>query len=165
MQWIDCIELQHVSKCELRKCRRKCSSKWKPRCLPRGPGVCATMAYIQQGRPFVVACWRKLIRRRSSGTFNNNTSTYQPRNRPFAWVDPVINFRKHENSLLLNSFSSTSWKNILKLGKFSAIYLKSSDCNGRRKFIEGFVWEKQLLKSRLNGFPDFESLTSKGARL
>lgn len=45
--WIDCIELEHVSKCELRKCRQKCSSKWKQRCLPRGPGVRPTMAYIQ----------------------------------------------------------------------------------------------------------------------
>ena len=29
---------------------------------------------------------------------------------------------------------------------FSAVYLKSSDCNGRRK-LEAFVWEKHLLPS------------------
>ena len=44
----------------------------------------------------------------------------RPKDRPFAWVDHVINFR----------FSYTSQK--------------FSDCNSRRK-LEGPIWEKQLL--------------------
>ena len=50
-------------------------------------------------------------------------------------------FGKHENSSLLKN--NTSWKGILTW-EFLAVYLKSSDCNGRQK-LEAFVWEKQLL--------------------
>ena len=56
-------------------------------------------------------------------------------------------FRKNQNSLLF-------WKILLAqiekadinqaTCKFSAVYLKSSNCNGHGK-LEGFVWEKQLL--------------------
>ena len=38
--------------------------------------------------------------------------------------------------------------------KFSALYLKSSDCNSRQNLIEGFVREKQFLPpSHTNRFP------------
>ena len=56
-------------------------------------------------------------------------------------------FGKNQNSLLF-------WKILLARTekadinqatcKFSAVYLKSSNCNGHGK-LEGFVWEKQLL--------------------
>ena len=50
--------------------------------------------------------------------------------------------------LALFLFVSTSLKSRLKLGDpvnfETAVYLKSSNCSGRRK-LEGFVWEKQLL--------------------
>ena len=60
-------------------------------------------------------------------------------NRPFASI-----FGKSENSSLLKMVVSSSWKSILNVGNlFSTAYIKSSDCNGRRK-LEGFIWEKQL---------------------
>ena len=53
----------------------------------------------------------------------------------------MINFRYwHENSSLLKTFVSTSWKGILNLCNLRIFspYLKSSHCNGRRK-LEAFV--------------------------
>ena len=73
--------------------------------------------------------------------------TWYSCNRPFALVD-------HEIKLLANTKTIRFWKILIARAerayqnlltcKFSAIYLKSSHCNGSR-MLEGFVWEKQFL--------------------
>ena len=46
---------------------------------------------------------------------------YKQTNRPFAIANHVINFSKHENSLLLENSVSRNWKSILKLSNLWTI--------------------------------------------
>ena len=53
---------------------------------------------------------------------------------------------------LLKNFVSTSYKNWV-ICKFSAVYLKSSNCNGRRKLEDLYQKTTLSTQSCLSGFP------------